>query len=163
MYGRGRIVIWIAADSGLLHVGSVQELTRDDIQRIAIANPDHAPYGLAAKQAMQTAGVWDAVQPKLVFGENVRQALQYAETANVDVAIVALSLTAPAAAEGGVKGITALIPQDLHPPLDQTLAVIKGTPHEAAARAFAEFVNGPQGRPIMRKYGFILPGEEVAQ
>ena len=107
---------------------------RPEIQRIAIANPDHAPYGLAAAQALQTAGVWEAVQPKLVFGENVRQTLQYAETGNVDVAIVALSLSRARGSGGGSEpGRWTLIPQDLHPPLDQALAVIKGTPHEAAA------------------------------
>ena len=109
---------------------------------------------------MQTAGVWEAVQPKLVLGENVRQTLQYAETGNVDVAIVALSLSVPAAASAGQPGRWTLIPEDLHAPIDQALAVISGTQHEAAARAFAAFVNGPQGRPIMRKYGFVLPGEE---
>ncbi len=159
LYGRGRITLWTRADSPL-QITRVEELTRPDIMRIAIANPDHAPYGLAARQAMQAAGVWETVQPKLVFGENVRQTLQYAETGNVDVAIVALSLSMPAAAAEGEPGRWTLIPQELHPPIDQALAVIKGTPHEAAARAFAAFVNGPQGRPIMRKYGFILPDEE---
>jgi molybdate transport system substrate-binding protein len=79
------------------------------------------------------------------------------------VAIVALSLSVPAAAAEGKTGRWTLIPQELHPPIDQALAVVNGTPHEAAARAFAAFVNGPQGRPIMRKYGFILPGEEPIQ
>ena len=159
LYARGRITLWTRADSPL-QITRVEELARPDILRVAIAHPDHAPYGVAARQAPQAAGVWEAVQPKLVFGENVRQTLQYAETGNVDVAIVALSLSVPAAAAEGEPGRWTLIPQELHPPIDQALAVIKGTPHEAAARAFAAFVNGPQGRPIMRKYGFILPGEE---
>ncbi len=164
LYARGRITLWTRADSPL-QITRVEDLARPEIVRIAIANPDHAPYGVAARQAMQAAGVWEAVQPKLVFGENVRQTLQYAETGNVDVAIVALSLSVPAAAAaaaagGGEPGRWTLIPQELHPPIDQALAVIQDTPHEAAARAFAAFVNGPQGRPIMRKYGFILPGEE---
>ena len=162
LYARGRITLWVRADSPL-QITQVEELTRPEIRRIAIANPDHAPYGMAARQAMQTAGVWEAVQPKLVLGENVRQTLQYAETGNVDVAIVALSLSVPAASAGGEPGRWTLIPQELHPPIDQALAVVKGTPHEAAARSFATFVNGPQGRPTMRKYGFTLPGEEPIQ
>lgn len=157
VYGRGRITLWTRADSPL-QITQVADLTRPEIVRIAIANPDHAPYGMAAREAMQTAGVWEAVQPKLVLGENVRQTLQYAETGNVDVAIVALSLSAPAAA--GEPGRWTLIPQELHSPIDQALAVVGSTQHETAARAFAEFVNGPQGRPIMRKHGFVLPGEE---
>jgi molybdate transport system substrate-binding protein len=162
LYARGRITIWTRADNPL-QITSLTDLTRPEVQRIAIANPDHAPYGVAARQAMQTAGIWEAVQPKLVLGENVRQTLQYAETGNVDVAIVALSLSVPAAAAAGESGRWTLIPQELHPPIDQALVVIKDTKHAAAARAFAAFVNGPQGRPIMRKYGFVLPGEEPVQ
>lgn len=160
LYARGRITLWTRADSPL-QITSLADLTRPEVRRIAIANPDHAPYGVAARQAMQTAGIWEAVQPKLVLGENVRQTLQYAETGNVDAAIVALSLSVPAA--GGTAGRWMVISQELHPPIDQALAVIKGTKHEAAARAFAAFVNGPQGRQIMRKYGLVLPGEEPVQ
>jgi molybdate transport system substrate-binding protein len=160
MYARGRITLWARADSSL-QITSLADLTRPEVRRLAIANPDHAPYGVAARQAMQTAGIWEAVQNKLVLGENVRQTLQYAETGNVDVAIVALSLSVPAA--GGTSGRWTVIPQELHPPIDQALAVIKGTKHEAAARAFAAFVNGPQGRQIMRKYGLVLLGEEPVQ
>jgi molybdate transport system substrate-binding protein len=94
------------------------------------------------------------VSPRLVFGENIRQTLQYAETGNVDAAIVALSLSIHS------NGHWVLIPDQLHQPLNQALAVIRGTRHEAEARRFASFINSPQGRPIMRKYGFILPGEE---
>jgi molybdate transport system substrate-binding protein len=98
-------------------------------------------------------GVWAVVEPKLVLGENVRQAMQYAETGNVDAALSALSLSVQS------KGRWVLIPQELHNPLDQALAVIKGTRHEGEAREFAAFINGPIGRPVMRKYGFTLPGE----
>jgi molybdate transport system substrate-binding protein len=159
LVGRGRLTLWMRADSPL-QVTQVADLARPEIGRIAIANPDHAPYGVAAREALQTADVWEAVQPRLVLGENVRQTLQYAETGNVDVAIVALSLSVPAAASAGQPGRWTLIPQELHTPIDQALAVIRGTRHEAAARAFAAFVNGPRGRPIMRKYGFVLAGEE---
>jgi molybdate transport system substrate-binding protein len=159
LYARGQLTLWTLADSPL-KITSVQDLTQPEVQRIAIANPDHAPYGMAARQALQTAGIWEAVQPKLVFGENIRQTLQYAETGNVDVAMVALSLSVPAAAQGGPEGRWTLVPQELYPPMDQVLAVVKGTANEAAARAFAGFVSGAQGRTIMRKYGFVLPGEE---
>ncbi len=158
LYGRGRIVLWTRADNPL-RIERIEDLAQPEVRRVAIANPDHAPYGTAARAALQTAGLWEKVQPKLVLGENVRQALQYAETGNVEVAIVALSLSVPAAAGAAGVGRWTLIPEALHPPLDQALAVVRGTPHEAAARAFATYVNGPQGREIMRKYGFILPGE----
>ncbi|MCS6860418.1 MAG: molybdate ABC transporter substrate-binding protein [Abditibacteriales bacterium] len=152
LYARGRITLWTRADSHL-SIREVKDLARPEVKRVAIANPDHAPYGAAAREAMQSAGVWETVQPKLVLGENARQALQYAETGNVDVAITALSLSVQS------RGKWTLIPQELHRPIDQALAVIKGTTHEREARALAQFINGATGRSIMRKYGFILPEE----
>ena len=156
LYAQGRLTLWTRADSPL-RVERVEDLTRPEVRKIAIANPEHAPYGVAAREALQKAGVWEAVQPKLVFGENVSQTLQYADTGNVDVAIVALSLSKTS------QGRWILVPDDLHAPLNQALAVIKGTAHEAQARQFAQFINGPQGRPIMVKYGFSLPGEVQAK
>lgn len=155
LYARGRITLWTRSDSPL-SIATIEDLAQPAVQRIAIANPDHAPYGIAAREALQSAGLWDAVQPKLILGENVRQTLQYAETGDVDVAIAALSLSLQE------EGRWALVPQELHAPIDQALAVVAGSRNEAAARAFATFINGPTGRPIMRHYGFVLPGEEVA-
>jgi molybdate transport system substrate-binding protein len=156
LYARGRITIWTNADSKL-QIDRLEDFTRPEVQRVAIANPDHAPYGVAAREALQSAGIWDSVKPKLVFGENVRQALQYAETGNVEVAIVALSLSIKS------KGRWTLVPQEMHTPLDQALAVIKGSKNEEGARRFASFINGAEGRPTMRQYGFVLPGEEPIQ
>ena len=99
----------------------------------------------------------EAVAPKLVYGENISQTLQYAESGNVDAAVVALSLSTQS------KGRWVLIPAEMHKPLNQALAVVKGTKHEQEARRFAAFVNSARGRAVMRKYGFILPGEEPAR
>ena len=153
IYARGHIVLWTRADSPL-GVKAVQDLLQPEIQHVAIANPEHAPYGRAARQALQAAGVWEAVQPKLVLGENVRQALQYAETGNVDVALVPLSLSLAS------SGRWTLIPEDLHAPLDQALGVVAGSPRQAEARRFAALITGPQGRSVLGKYGFTLPGEK---
>jgi molybdate transport system substrate-binding protein len=153
LYARGRITLWTRVDSSLT-IESVEDLLKPEVRRVAIANPDHAPYGMAARQALRTAGVWETVQPKLVLGENVRQTLQFAETGDVDVAVVALSLSVTSG------GRWTLIPEELHVPIDQALAVVADSPRQAQARDFAAFINGPQGRPIMRKYGFVLPGEE---
>lgn len=153
LYARGRITLWTKADSRL-RIEKLEDLADAGVGKIGIANPEHAPYGMAAREALQSVGVWETVKPKLVFGENVRQTLQYAETGNVDVSMVALSLSVQS------KGRWTLIPEELHKPLDQALAVIKSSTHEQQARRFAAYINGPQGRPIMRKYGFILPGEE---
>jgi molybdate transport system substrate-binding protein len=149
IYARGRITMWTA--SGSLKIDKISDLVAPEVKRIAIANPDHAPYGLAAQQALQSAGIWENVKPKLVYGDNIRQTLQYAETGNVDVAIVALSLSQQS------KGRWTLIPEELHQPIDQGLAVIKSTRNEAAARAFAGFITGPRGKEILGKYGFAFP------
>jgi molybdate transport system substrate-binding protein len=153
LYARGRITLWIAP-TNKAEITKLEDLARPEVEKISIANPEHAPYGTAAREAFQSLGIWSAVQPKCVFGDNVRQALQYAEAGEVNAAVVALSLSVQ------TKGNWILIPQELHQPLDQALAIIKGSKREKEARQFALFVNGPQGRPIMRKYGFILPGEE---
>ena len=147
IYGRGRITLW-TSDTSNIRLQGIADLARPEVMRVGIANPDHAPYGLAAKQALESAGVWDRVKPKLVFGDNIRQTLQYAETSNVDVSIVSLSLSIQS------RGRWTLIPENLHQPIDQGLAIIKTTKNEKAARAFAAFLAGPQGQAIMKKYGF---------
>ena len=150
IYARGRIAMWTTGDSPL-QIRTIGDLVSPEVKRIAIANPDHAPYGLAAQQALQKAGIWEAVKPKLVYADNIRQTLQYAETGNVDVAIVALSLSQQS------KGRWTLIPEEMHQPIDQGLAVIKGTRNETASRAFASFITGPRGREILARYGFAFP------
>jgi len=154
IYAQGRITIWTRADS-TLGLKRLEDLTRSEVHRIAIANPEHAPYGMAAREAMQSAGIWDQIKPKLVYGENIAQTLQYGETGNVDAAIVALSLSVRS------HGHWTLIPEGLHQPLLQSLAVIKGSANESTARQFAAFVNSREGRAIMRRFGFVLPGEEL--
>jgi molybdate transport system substrate-binding protein len=153
LYAQGRITLWTRNDSPL-KLERVEDLARPEFKKIAIANPEHAPYGIAAREALQAARVWEAVSPKLVFGENISQTLQYAESGNVDAAIVALSLSTQS------KGRWVMIPAELHKPLNQALAVIRASRHEQEARRFAAFINSPQGRVVMRKYGFVLPGEE---
>lgn len=150
VYARGRITLWTSQEANVRLEG-IADLARPEVTRIGIANPDHAPYGLAARQALESAGVWDRVKPKLVFADNIRQTLQYAETGNVEVAIVALSLSVQS------RGRWTLIPEELHKPIDQGLGILKTTTNEQGARAFAAFINGPQGRAIMQKYGFTFP------
>lgn len=154
VYAQGRLTLWTRADS-TLKPQTIEDLAKPEYARIAIANPEHAPYGQAAKNALEQAGIWEIVEPRLVFGENIAQTLTLADTGNVDVAIVALSLSVQG------DGVWTLIPAELHTdnPLIQMAAAIKGTPHEEAARQFITFVNSPEGHVVMKKYGFILPGE----
>jgi molybdate transport system substrate-binding protein len=156
LYARGRITIWTRSDA-VPKIERIEDLAEPGIARIAIANPEHAPYGRAAREALESAGIWKAVEPKLVYGENIRQTMQYAETGNADAAITALSLSV------GSAGRWTLVPEELHEPLDQAMAVIKGARLEREGRRFAEFINSAQGRSIMRKYGFILPGESMSE
>jgi molybdate transport system substrate-binding protein len=152
LYARGRLTLY-AAPGGRHTFERLEDLARPEVERFAIANPDHAPYGAAARNALEKLGLWEKLRGKCVFGEDVRTAYQFAETGNVDAGVVALSLSVRG------RGRWVLVPEELHKPLDQALAVVKSTKHEQQARAFAAYINGPQGRPIMRKYGFILPGE----
>jgi molybdate transport system substrate-binding protein len=150
-YALGRIVLW--APSGVALPGSIEELADARFRRIAIANPEHAPYGLAAKQALESAGVHAAVESRLVYGENISDTFRIAQSGNADVGIVALSL---AIAAGGDY---TLLPAELHEPLEQALVVTSNGPRGNAATAFAEFLGSPEGREVMIRYGFGLPGD----
>jgi molybdate transport system substrate-binding protein len=151
-YAVGRIAL-VASKSSGLRITTLQDLLQSGVMHIAIANPDHAPYGAAAKQAMEAAGLWQRLQPKVVYGENVRQALQFVQTGNAEAGIVALSI-----AEVPEVSYT-ILDQSLYQPLRQLLVVVKGARQEGLARKFAALVNGPKGRPVMTRYHFLLPGE----
>jgi molybdate transport system substrate-binding protein len=154
VYARGRIVLAVNRSANV-SAASLEALLSDQITHVAIANPEHAPYGMAAREALEAAGIWKEVQPKIVYGENVRQALQFIQTGDAQVGIIALSI-----AQAPEISWT-LLDEALHNPLDQALGVVSGSPHPEAARAFAAFINGPSGRPIMQRYGFLLPGEDI--
>ena len=152
LYAQGRIVLVVNRESGV-EATSLEDLLDPAITRIAIANPEHAPYGQAAREALQSAGVWAEIEEKVVLGENVSQTLQFVQTGDAPVGIVALSIA-------NVPEVTGtLLPAELHEPINQALAVIRSTTNEAGARAFIDFVNSPAGRDIMKRYGFLLPGE----
>jgi molybdate transport system substrate-binding protein len=152
LYAQGRIVLAVPRDSKL-SIQRLEDLRRPEVKRIAIANPEHAPYGRAAQEALQAAGVWGALKPRLVYGENIRHALQFIETGAVDAGIVALSVADTPA----VRYVS--IDPALHAPLNQIAAVVKRSARPELALAFLQFVNGPEGRPIMKRYGFLLPGD----
>jgi molybdate transport system substrate-binding protein len=155
-YAVGRLVLWVPSASTLdvEHEG-LQALTAASIAHIAIANPDHAPYGRAAVAAMRSAAVYDRVRPKLVFGENVAQALQFVQTGAADAGIVALSLAlAPALKD---KGRWLELPIDSYPRIEQGGTILKWAADVDAARALRAFVLSADGRAILKQYGFFLP------
>ncbi|MBX3249208.1 MAG: molybdate ABC transporter substrate-binding protein [Myxococcales bacterium] len=156
-YARGRVVVWTRRD-GVRPPMSVEELADARFARVAIAHPEHAPYGQAAKQALITAGIWDALEPRLVYGENVRQTLQLAESGNVEAAIVALSLVTADATHPWL-----LVDDALHRPIDQALVVCTRGADRDGGEAFARFVSSPEGRVVMRRHGFLLPNETLPE
>ncbi|BDG60031.1 molybdate ABC transporter substrate-binding protein [Caldinitratiruptor microaerophilus] len=152
LYARGRIVL-VANRAAAVEVRDLAALADPRIRKVAIANPAHAPYGAAAREALTRAGIWEKVEPKLVFGENIRQTLQFVQTGNAEAGIVSRS-------EAGVPEVVASpIDDRLYSPLNQAAAVVKGTPREGAARRFLQFVVGPEGQAVLEKYGYARPEE----
>lgn len=152
LYAVGRIVLAVNKDSGL-QAEQLSDLLKPGVGDVAIANPEHAPYGVAAMQALQSEGIWEDLRPRLVYAENVRQALQYIQTGDAPAGVVARSV-----AEVPEVSYT-VIDDSLHEPLRQSVAVLRRTGEEQTARDFIAFVNGPRGRAVMEKYGFLLPEE----
>jgi molybdate transport system substrate-binding protein len=149
VYAYGVLVLLAAGPAAA--PASVAELADASRRRIAIANPEHAPYGRAAWQALERAGVLEAVQPRLVLAENVRQVVQFSEADAVDVSIAALSLMDPR------RHRWVEVPGSMHDPLAQTAAVVATTRQRAAAERFLAFLTGDEGRAILARYGFRLP------
>jgi len=155
LYAIGRIVllqkkgnsIKLSADKdGLIKAIQVAK-------KIAIANPDHAPYGRAAKEYLMNIGAWDQAQPKLVFGENISQATMFALTGSADFAISALSLASSPQIQAQANDV--LIPDSLHKPLKQKMALIKNT--APSAKDFYLYLREPKSKQVMTRYGFIAP------
>lgn len=134
---------------GLFGVKELRELADPKIRQVAIPNPKHAPYGVAAEEALRRAGLLTKVQPKIVYGENVRQTFEYARTGNADAAITAWTLVKDT---GGV-----LLPETTHEPIAQSGGVVKSSRQGAAARAFLDFLVSAEGRAILTRYGLTAP------
>ncbi len=159
LYATGRIVLFaphgsrIRIDPQL--AGLKAAIAAGHVRRFAIANPEHAPYGRAAEEALRKAGVWDAVRPRLVIGENVSQAAQFASGGSADGGIFAYSLAL--SPQLSKLGRYVLIPESLHQPLRQRMALVKGAGE--TARAFYLYLQEPAARAVFRRYGFTLPDE----
>ncbi len=155
LYAVGRIVLWSATrDATRLDIASLSD---PSIRRIAIANPRHAPYGKRAEEALRAAGIWERVQDKLIFAENVAQAAQYAQSGAADIGIIALALAVNE--ELARKGGYWLVPQERHAPLEQAYVVTRHGAGNPLAAAFAAHMETPGVRAVMTRYGFARPGE----
>lgn len=159
LYALGRLVLTLPEGSPLALDGSLGDLAAaladGRLERFAIANPEHAPYGMRAEEALRAAGLWPAIRPKLVLGENVSQAAAFALSGSTQGGIIALSLAlAPALA---ARGSHALIPEAMHTPLLQRMVLLQNA--GPVAEAFYAYMGSARARAIMRQYGFMLPGE----
>jgi molybdate transport system substrate-binding protein len=156
-YAIGRLVLWAPASSPLdVEHDGLQALTRGSVGHIAIANPDHAPYGRAAVAAMQAAGVYDAARTRLVLGENVGQAMQFVQSGAADVGLVALSSVRSPNIKG--QGRLFEIPVNTYPRLEQGGTILKWAADVDAARALRGFLLSANGQAILAQYGFSPPG-----
>ncbi|HEX8473578.1 MAG TPA: molybdate ABC transporter substrate-binding protein [Pyrinomonadaceae bacterium] len=147
VYARGRLVLWLPPHSRV-SLNRIEDLTRADVTRIALAKPDLAPYGEAAVETLRSLKVWTAVEPKVVYGQNVSQAKQFASTGNVDAAFIPRSLVK--ANEGRAIDVD----ESLHQPIRQSIGVVRASTKQEEARRFVEFVLSPAGQTLLERYGY---------
>jgi molybdate transport system substrate-binding protein len=155
LYAVGKIVLWVRNDSRLDISKGLAVLRDPSIQKLAIANPQHAPYGRVAEEALRNAGLYDAVKAHLVLGENISQAAQFVESGNADAGILALSLVvSPGLKE---KGRYARIPENLYKPIQQGVALVRASQNPQGAKAFLDYIKSPATAALLERYGFVLP------
>ena len=158
VYAYGHLVLWAPAEEKLhLAEQGFAALKDSRVTKIAIANPEHAPYGRAAVAALKKAELYEQVKAKLVYGENISQAAQFVQSGSAQVGVIALSLTFAESMKGGERWE---IPVEFYPPLEQGAVIVSASRNKKAAAALLEFVTGPEGRTILLKYGLAPPHEE---
>jgi molybdate transport system substrate-binding protein len=154
-YATGHLVLWTRKDSGIDVGRGLSVLADGRVRRIAIANPEHAPYGRAAVAALQHEGLYDQVKAKFVLGENISQTAQWAQSGNATVGLLALSSAlAPALKNAGTY---VEIPTDFHPPIEQAAVVIAASRQKALAQQFVDALKRPAVAQILKSYGFEVP------
>ena len=158
-YALGRLVLWVPASSSLdVEHRGVDILLDPAVKKIAIANPQHAPYGRGAAAALRHYGIYDKVADRLVLGENVSQAAQFVESGNTQAGIIALSLALTPAMKD--KGRYWEIPADAYPTLEQALVILSRSKKKSEAAAFLEYLKSAEGRTVLLRYGFSFPQEK---
>ena len=151
VYAVGQLALARSTKAGV-KVSELEGLLQPEVEKVAIADPEVAPYGRAAEEALKSVGLWDQLKPKLVYGQNVDAATEYVRSGNAEAGLVALSLVIH---ETAVTYVT--VDESLHQPIEQALAVVKDTKNEELAHRFVAFVRGPEGRAVLEKYGFVVP------
>lgn len=149
IYAQGKLVVWWPQNAKSFPT-SLKDLANPEFKRIAIANPEIAPYGKAAKEALQNSDLWSEVEKKIVYGENVAMAYQYAKTANTDLAIIARSLVDP-------QDKYLLVAENLYQPLDQALATVGKSQNIVLVEKFDTFLVSSKAKALFEKYGYKMP------
>lgn len=149
-YAVGGLAI-VVSKASAVKVATLKDLTKPDVRWISIAQPLHAPYGKASLEALKNAGLWDRVKHKVVYAENIRQALQYVQTGDATAGIVALSIADAPQVE------YAAVPPSLHNPVKQAAGVVATSGNKAGAEAFLKYMTGSKGTKILKKYRFAVP------
>jgi molybdate transport system substrate-binding protein len=158
LYAVGRVVVWVPNRSSVdVDKLGIQALLAPSVKKIAVANPQHAPYGRAAVAAMKSLGVFQQAEPELVYGENIAQTAQFVQSGAADIGIIALSLAV--APQMRAAGRYWEVPLDIYPKMEQGGIIVQWTREPEAARAFRDFILGKHGREVLKRYGFSLSGE----
>jgi molybdate transport system substrate-binding protein len=150
IYARGRLVMWLPPGSAL-KAARIQDITAKPFERIAIPKPDVAPYGRAAVESLQALKIWDEIQGKVIYAQNVAQTKQYAATGNAEVAFIPLALVKPG------EGTYIDVGDELHRPIDQALGIVKESTKQAAARQFTDFLMSAEGQELLARKGYRRP------
>jgi molybdate transport system substrate-binding protein len=158
-YARGKIVIWVASGSKLDLSSGMKALLDPAVKKIAIANPQHAPYGQAAVAAMQRENIYDKVKGKFVLGENISQAASFVVSGAADVGIVALSLALSPNVKD--KGRYVEVPAGEYPPIEQACVILRSSKNKEVARRFLLFIKTPAMRDVLRSNGFDVRAGEA--
>jgi molybdate transport system substrate-binding protein len=155
-YAIGHVVVWMPKDSKLdiAQLGA-KALLDSSVRKVAIANPDVAPYGTAAVAALKSLGIYESLKSKLVLGENVAQTAQFIQSGAADAGLISLSLAmSPKLKDAGRYWE---VPQDAYPKLEQAGVIRSGAANPAGAQQVKEYMRSPAGRTILQRYGFALP------
>jgi molybdate transport system substrate-binding protein len=156
-YATGKIVIWVPNDSKLDLSSGMKVLLDPSIKKIAIANPEHAPYGKAAVAAMQKENIYDQVKDKFVLGENISQAASFVASGSADVGMVALSLALSPNMKD--KGRYVEVPTGDYPAIQQACVIMRASKNKDVAQQFLKFIQSPAMKALFQKYGFAVPNQ----
>jgi molybdate transport system substrate-binding protein len=148
IYARGQLVVWAPRRPD---IRSLKDLTKSDVHAIGVAKPELAPYGVAAIDSMKNAGLWNKLQPKIVYAPSIAVAKQFADTGNTEASFTALALTA------GQRVAPVRVDENLHKPIEQALGIVAASKEQKKARAFTAFLASPAAREILRDFGYVQP------